>query len=316
ALRALQLTMNDVKTILDQRLPAAACGMLSLSRAPIPSNSAIFHGRDELVAELVEIIMDRTQPKHVCILATGGMGKTSTALAVMAHPGIIARFPNDLRVWVPCIKATSVSLFLDTLHSSLAVLKRTGDVRADILTELEMSQPIILLLDNFETPWNVQGAQSDVEHILRDIGQIPHVTIFFTMKSSTAPCGDLPWHCINLQAVDEMASRRIYSSWCPEGLGDPNLSRLLNAIGHMPLAVVLMAKIAHLTGLDAEELVNRFEMVGPSVMDLGSDGENNMDACISVSVNSPRMNDHPRAFDLLCILSMLPTGTSYDMLSK
>ncbi|KAG6823203.1 hypothetical protein H0H93_004081, partial [Arthromyces matolae] len=161
ALRALQLTMNDVKAMLDQRLPEAAGGMLSLSRAPIPTNSAIFHGRDELVAELVKIITDRAQPKHVCILGTGGMGKTSTALAVMGYPEVTALFPNDLRVWVPCIKAISVSLFLDTLHSSLAVLKRTGNVRADILTELKLSQPIILLLDNFETPWNVQGAQSD-----------------------------------------------------------------------------------------------------------------------------------------------------------
>ncbi|KAG6900984.1 hypothetical protein C0995_002996, partial [Termitomyces sp. Mi166 len=126
-LRLLRLGMDDVKAILNSRLPADAS--LS-SRSPIPANSTIFHGRDSLVNDLANVITAGIESRqHICLSGPGGMGKTSTALAVMDHNKVKAQFANDLRVWVPCVKATSFSLFLDTLHTSLAIHKKTGDIR-------------------------------------------------------------------------------------------------------------------------------------------------------------------------------------------
>ncbi|KAG6808004.1 hypothetical protein H0H92_005720, partial [Tricholoma furcatifolium] len=69
--------------------------------------------------------------------------------------------------------------FVSTLPSTLAVMdnpdikitseKEGSDLRSDILAELNSSPPIIMVLDNFETLWNAEGAQSEVEHILQDI---------------------------------------------------------------------------------------------------------------------------------------------------
>ncbi|KAG6900982.1 hypothetical protein C0995_002994, partial [Termitomyces sp. Mi166 len=123
----LRLGMDDVKAILNSRLPADA----SLpSRSPIPANSTIFHGRDSLVNDLADVITAGIESRqHIILSGPGGMGKTSTALAVMDHNKVKAKFVDDLRVWVPCVKATSFSLFLDTLHTSLAIHKKTGDTR-------------------------------------------------------------------------------------------------------------------------------------------------------------------------------------------
>ncbi|KAG6897677.1 hypothetical protein C0992_012426 [Termitomyces sp. T32_za158] len=241
SLDIIEVKMDDVKAILNERLPPIAMPHVP-SRAPIPAKSTIFYGRDSIVTGLVSIITGASR-KYICLLGPGGTGKTATSLAVTNHSDVKVRFANHLRVWEPCIKATSVSLFLDTIHSSLAIPTKTGDIRALILSELEISPPIIILLDNLETPWNAVGAQSEIERFIRDIHQIPHVTLFNTMRASTPPCGDIPWHNVNLKAVDAAASRKIYTTWYSEGCEDSGLPQLLDLVGLTPLAVMLMAKL-------------------------------------------------------------------------
>ncbi|KAG6839912.1 hypothetical protein C0991_010415, partial [Blastosporella zonata] len=307
-----QITMDDVKAILDKRLPEASSS--EASRAIMPANVIIFHGRDSTVVNLVNII---TGPRrqHICLLGPGGMGKTSTSLAVMEHGDVMARFPDHLRVWVPCVKATSMSLFLDTLHASLGVARKSGNTLNDIISELKgLPSPIVILLDNFETPWNAD--ESEAEGVLRKLHQLPHIILFITMRSSTPPCGDLPWYHVDLRAVDAAAARDIYVSWHQEGSDDPDVPRLLALIGHMPLAVKLLARVAKVTHLSARELIEEYENKGTQLLGQGLDAEHSMDICIGLSVYSSRMRAHQNAFTLLCTLSMLPIGTSFKMLSK
>ncbi|KAG6913855.1 hypothetical protein DXG01_003835 [Tephrocybe rancida] len=219
----IQLSMVDVKAILTQGSPAHSTS--SPTRALIPANTHIFHGRDTLVAELVGVLVAGSR-QHICLLGPGGMGKTSTSLAVMNHPDVEARFAEHLRVWAsPSNRGTPLS---------------------DILSILRTLPPIVLVLNNFETPWSAAGGQSEVEQVIRNINRIPHVTLFVTIRSLSPPCEDLPWHRVDLRAVDATAARDIYISWHPKGSEDPGLPSLLELIGHMPLAVTLMAKFAAL----------------------------------------------------------------------
>ncbi|KAG6883151.1 hypothetical protein C0992_009542, partial [Termitomyces sp. T32_za158] len=311
--KILQVTMDDVKTILDERLPVG--NSLSPSRAPIPTNSAIFHGRDALVMELVNVITGPLN-KNICLFGPGGMGKTSTSLAVMGHPDVKAKYESHLRVWVPCVKATSASLFLDTLKSSLAISKDTGDTRGAIIRVLQTSPPIIILLDNFETPWDADGARSDVEQILRDIHAIKHVTLLITTRSSPPPCDDIPWYSKNIHGVDMDSAQEIYLAHYPEGIHDPDLSHLLELVSYMPLAIKLLAKVAKSIHLSAAELIKEYNVSGTSMLGQGLDAKSSMDISIGLSVYSEPIKANSEAFKLLCILSMLPTGTSFSMLSK
>ncbi|KAG6871582.1 hypothetical protein C0995_002881 [Termitomyces sp. Mi166 len=312
--KTLQFTMDDVKAILNEHLPVG--DMLSpRSRAPIPINSAIFYGRDSLIAELVSVITGPLR-KHICLFGPGGMGKTSTSVAVMGHPDVKAKYESHFRVWVPCVKATSASLFLETLRSSLAILKETGDARGAILAALQASPPIVILLDNFETPWDADGARPVVEQVLRDIHSIEHVTLFITTRSSPPPCDDLPWYPKDLHGVDENAAQEIYTAHHPESCYDPDLSHLLKLLGYMPLAITLMAKVAKMIHLFAAQLVDEYKTSGTSILGQGLDAQSSMDVSIGLSVYSLPMKAHPEAFKLLCTFSMLPAGTSFHMLSK
>ncbi|KAG6808377.1 hypothetical protein H0H92_004332, partial [Tricholoma furcatifolium] len=312
-----QHNMNKVMSMLVDG-PSEAVGASEAppyrTRAAIPSNTLIFHGRDVIVSEVV-CMLTEAHRRHVCLLGPGGMGKTSTSLAVMAHPEVKARYADHLRIWIPCVNATSLALLLDTLMSSLAI-RTKGDPLAAILSELNTSrQPTIILLDNFETPWDSDD-QSDVENVLREIHSIYTVTMLVTMRSSMPPCDDLPWHSVNLRAVDADAARSIYTSRHARGATDPDLPHLMEVIGNMPLAIILTAKVAKMTGLSAVKLIEEYKRSGTSIMGRGSDAKSSMDVCIGLSVNSPRMKAHPEAFHLLCIISMLPTGASYEMLSQ
>ncbi|KAG6912506.1 hypothetical protein DXG01_014143, partial [Tephrocybe rancida] len=91
----IQLSMVDVKAILTQGSPAHST---SPTRALIPANTHIFHGRDALVTELISVLVGGSR-RHICLLGPGGMGKTSTSLAVMNHPNVETRFAEHLRVW-------------------------------------------------------------------------------------------------------------------------------------------------------------------------------------------------------------------------
>ncbi|KAG6905760.1 hypothetical protein DXG01_000860, partial [Tephrocybe rancida] len=286
--------------------PQASCSIM-------PANTSIFHGRYSIVTELAGIIT-RPLPQHVCLLGPGGMGKTSTALAVMEHADIRAYFTDQL-IWVPCVKATSFSIFLDTLHTSLGISTKSLNPLNDILSHLEgLSVPIVLLLDNFETPWNTD--ESEAERVLCRLRKLSHVTLFITMRSSTPPCANLPWVSINLQAVDAAAAREIYVKYQQNSHDDPALPRLLALIGHMPLAIKLLARLSTVTGLSAEQLIEEYNKEGTQMLGQGLDAKTSMDICMSLSVYSSRMKAHPGAFTLLCMLSMLPVGTSYHTLSR
>ncbi|KAF8069974.1 hypothetical protein FPV67DRAFT_995238 [Lyophyllum atratum] len=313
------VTMNVVKAILDERLPITSSSRHQ-SRSVMPANTSIFHGRDTVVTELVRtltVVSEGHKRPRVCLLGPGGMGKTSTALAAMAHHEMKECFPDRNQIWVPCVKATSVSLLLDTLYSSLGTRQSTGNTLGDILSELKSStEPLVLLLDNFETPWNVDGSRSEIEQILYEIEQIAHVAVFITMRSSIPPCTGIRWSAFDLEAVDEDSSRQIYSDIYTEGSDDSKVPELLQLVGHMPLAITLMATIGTMTGLKADDLINDYKRSGTAMLEQGSDSKLSMDICISLSVDSPSMRRHPEAYQLLTTLAMLPIGTTYDALRK
>ncbi|KAF5378118.1 hypothetical protein D9615_007542 [Tricholomella constricta] len=319
SLEQLQVTMDEVKAILQGRLSTTSPSLQPRSRGTIPANTDIFHGRDATVADLVRTLTAASEGQkrpRVCLLGPGGMGKTCTALAVMSHPDLKKQFSDRSLIWVPCVQATSIPLLLDTLYAALGTSQNTGNALADILSELNASDPLVLLLDNFETPWNVDGRRSETERILRDIERIPHVTLFLTMRSSNAPCNDIQWYSVDLRAIDEDAARRIYTDINTEGSNDPKLPNLLKVVGNMPLAVTLMATVGKVTGLGAEELVKEYKRTGTAMLGQGSDAEHSMDICISLSVDNPAMKKHPEAYELLATLAMLPVGTTYDVLAK
>ncbi|KAJ7587389.1 hypothetical protein C8J56DRAFT_1164916 [Mycena floridula] len=298
-----------------------------------PSISLIHHGRGYMPASTIlfgrdldvdfivnQLIWQPETPEskraRFAILGTGGMGKTSLAAKVMRDARILEWYPQHYQAWFPCVQATSFPLFLDTVHSALDLPTDTKNTLNAILNELQSSsKPMILLFDNFETPWNAPGARAEVAQFLRDIDAIPHVVIFLTMRAKIPPCEEISWKQMRITPLNSEASFQLYTEIDSKAGGDEKLSQLLEMLGHMPLAVKLMARQGKSTGCTVEQLMESYRNVGTAMLGPSkSDAQNSVSISISLSVNSPQVNREPDAYELLCRISMLPAGTTFQAL--
>ncbi|KAJ7585453.1 hypothetical protein C8J56DRAFT_1027172 [Mycena floridula] len=303
----------------------------------MPVANKKFFGRDHEIKEIVQILTPLSQSKrsplariftkpasshkcaHIALLGAGGQGKTETALQVMAHPAIKKYYSEKNSIWVPCDEATSSELFLDVIYNSLALNQDNHDTLEAILKELRRtSKPIILLLDNFETPWNAPVARGAIARILQDIAQFSHVALFVTMRATVAPCQEIEWEEIRIQALGLEASHQLFVSIYPQLRHDPKLPELLEMLGHMALAVKLMAIYGKNTGWSVTQLLSGYNSTGTSMLGSaqGSDAQNSVSVSICMSLESSLVKNELNAGQLLRIIARLPSGTTPDNLEQ
>jgi hypothetical protein len=282
-------------------------------RQQMPLKPEVFHGRDDFVKDVVRSLLQE-ETSRVCILGPGGMGKTSASLAVVESSLLQERFPPDSCVWVPCVEATSATLLLEILYIQLQVPKNKHVTLERIISELDASKgPRLILIDNFETPWNAPGER--VSDILRKLADLTHIAIFVTMRGTYPPCHKtIKWQSINIQPPDEEACLRIYHDNNPNSKDDPDVSRLINVLGHMPFAVTLMANLGMEGKSTARELLGAWLESGPDILSDNLKPEHSMNRSISLSVESDLVKRNPNAITLLAILSLLPAGTTKENL--
>jgi len=280
-------------------------------RQEMPLKPEIFHGRGDFVKNIARSLLQE-ETSRICILGPGGMGKTSVSLAVVELPLIKERFPGGNCVWVPCIEATSATLFFEILYIQLQVLGDNQVTLEKIISELDSSkEPRLILLDNFETPWTApSGTQRQVSDILRKLAKLSHVAILVTMRGTYPPCDAIKWQSHTIQPTDKAACRRIFHDINPSSKNDPDVDRLLSVLGHMPFAVTLMANLGKRGKSTANELLETWYTSGTDMLSVTNSPENSMNRSISLSVDSEFVKQDSNALPLLAILSLLPAGTT------
>ncbi|KAJ7584807.1 hypothetical protein C8J56DRAFT_1088585 [Mycena floridula] len=277
----------------------------SRARGYMPAPNDRLFGRDEDVKEIVRILIRNPSSSHpkrarFALLGAGGQGKTALALKVMAQLAMKQCYPGENGVWIPCEEATSAELLLNVIYTSLDIAQDSHNTIQDILMELsKSSDPIILLLDNFETPWNAPGQRGAVAHILHDISQFPHEEK-------------------RIQTLAPEASLQLFTAIYNKDQGAAALAELLEMLGYMALAVKLMARHGKNTGYTVKQLISSYKVTGTAMLrrSKGSDPQNSVAVSICMSLESSLVKDEPDASRLLNIIAMLPSGTTIDMLQQ
>ncbi|PPQ68908.1 hypothetical protein CVT26_001845 [Gymnopilus dilepis] len=285
-----------------------------IDRQQMPLKPEVFYGRDQLVEEIAQMLVNE-ETSRVCLLGPGGMGKTSISLAVVETPLVQGHFALRSPVWIPCVGATSASLLLETLYVQLQIPGDKKPTLDKIIDELSArTDPCLIVLDNFETPWNIPGeTQRSVGDILRQLAQLKHIAMLVTMRGSYPPCDKaIKWQSKNILPTDEEACLRIFHTIHPDSQGDPDVSRLLASLGHMPFAVTLMANLGKEVHWTAQDLLEAWLESGPDL--LSDNPEQSMSRSIGLSVDSELVKQNPNAVLLLSILSLLPAGTTVENL--
>ncbi|KAJ7732221.1 hypothetical protein DFH07DRAFT_990938 [Mycena maculata] len=283
----------------------------SASFSLLPASPKIFHGRNSELSELVSILL--SDPARAAILGPGGMGKTTLATAALHEPAIIEKYHH--RHFMSCESAyTSIDLVtMVGLHLGLKPSRKLSDA---IVQHFREFGPSLIVLDNFETPWESLESRTAVENFISVLADIPSLALLITMRGAERP-GKVKWNrpfLAPLNPLSVLASRQIFSDVAdePEVDDEPAVSELLNLSGRLPLAVSLMANIAAFEGYSGT--LSRWKVENTALLSDGHEKRTNLEKSIILSLGSPRIWSSPHAKDLLSLLSLLPDGITQEEL--
>jgi len=250
---------------------------------------------------------------RIPILGSGGIGKTTLALSVMHDDRVCANF-GDERVFVSCEAVTSPDLLIGELASSLQLPTDKIDHNLFQIVIRRLKQvPTLLVLDNFETPWDPPQTRSEIESLLAEVTSINTLVCIVTMRGSQKPSGTR-WSNVlpPLQPVDLKSALAIFKAISHKE--DECVTKLIRAVDCVPLAVTLMANLASVDGETTEALWSRWKEENTSMVEKGLDRLSNLDISVRVSLSSPRMRHDPSAAAFLSLLALLPDGMSPNTL--
>lgn len=267
-------------------------------------------------------LLVQNKQARVFISGSGGIGKTSLALTVrVAHdPQVAERFGSH-RYWVPCEEAQTPAAFVQTVIRSLEIIipPSSSDPFKELVRLLLIAEPVprLLILDNYETTWDTEH-QAQVRDTLRTLAAVKGVSILITTRDADHAAYGLAWSQPLLRPLGQLslgAARTAYLQYQPGASQDDQLDSLLLAIDCYPLAITLMASQGAL-GESPSSLLRRWEEEKSALLSTGIDKHSNLELSIAFSINSRVIRDNPEAIQVLGMLSILPSGTTIDMLPQ
>lgn len=156
------------------RLDTSDSARSSSTLSLFPPSPKIFHGREVELAAVVSSLLQ--EPARVAILGPGGIGKSSLALAALHHQDVVDRFSEN-RHFVSCEAALSSNDLVSAIATYLGLNESRNRAKAILKHFSALTVPSILLLDNFETPWEPAESRGQVEEFLSLLSDVLHLAI-------------------------------------------------------------------------------------------------------------------------------------------
>lgn len=141
----------------------------------IPASPKIFYGR-ELEVQTVTNTLLQDDPARIAILGTGGIGKSTLALAALHSPDVINKY-GTRRYFISCESASSPSMLMSIVAAYFGAGEEEKPMKA--ITGYLLRHPTlsVLVLDNFETPWEPRENRVNVEDFLSRLSEFQHLSI-------------------------------------------------------------------------------------------------------------------------------------------
>lgn len=111
---------------------------------------------------------------RITILGPGGIGKSTLALAALHHPNAITKF-SDHRYFIACDSASSRSDLISLIATYFGLEGHKKPASATINYISSKSSPVLLVLDNFDTPWEPLAGRAEVEDFLSRLSGVSNL---------------------------------------------------------------------------------------------------------------------------------------------
>jgi hypothetical protein len=246
---------------------------------------------------------------RVAILGAGGIGKTSTAKHVLHH---LKQFDNR-RYFVGCDAIISADALAALILQTLRVPPVAGENMLTVLHQVLLAAPLtLLLLDNFESAWQLDSSRAGVRDLLAKIGSAKNVSLIVTMRGSVPP-SNITWtHSQILPPLSSQAAKKLFLEINPqecEGDNGQLLDIILEELGYVPLAVQLFAQVSRNRPL--QFMCNTWRAKRTTMLvayGANPDKLESFEVSIAISLEAPDIVCNPDAIQLLSMLCHLPDG--------
>ncbi|KAF5319855.1 hypothetical protein D9758_018448 [Tetrapyrgos nigripes] len=275
-----------------------------------PTVPLVFFGRDKLVAEGVDHLVNNDQA-FLAILGAGGIGKTSIALHINNAAKVKAKYAKA-SYFLPCEVLPDTKLLLEGLIQRLGIEVGQGESHHKKLEDYFRvnTQSILLILDNFETPWNEDPM--GIENLLGKLASFDQVSMIVTMRGSKGP-GSLHWKRLGSESIPplslESAKRVFLEISGKEELKEENhiVETILKELDCVPLAITLIAKRS--VEIPLKSLLRMWQQGRTKILKQGNiDGRlTSVDYSIELSTTLLK----PHEAELLAIICFLPDGVPH-----
>jgi tetratricopeptide (TPR) repeat protein len=287
-------------------------GYINIRSAPtfkprVPHLTDKIFGRDKEAQDIIDTLLNHSRPR-VAILGSGGMGKTSLALVVMADIRIIGRYPH--RYFISCEAALTADAILsemaDVMH--IPVENRASYLQLYILDRLR-DEKALICFDNFETPWEDGSSRHLIDQFISSFDGIEDSALLLTMRGSQRPDG-VGWSKPHFRELDQLPlfhSKEIFQEIADQAVDD-DAEKLLQNVKGIPLAAKLIASIIRDGSETTSGLLSRWSQEKTSLVETGEHRLTSLDISIALSYGSYRMKKCPEAPDILILFAFLPDG--------
>jgi tetratricopeptide (TPR) repeat protein len=242
------------------------------------------------------------------------MGKTSTALHVLHHPDVVDRY-NDHRYFVGCDAVSSAETLATLILRIIGAPPTAGENIVTFLHRVLLSAPLtLLLLDNFETMWDIDFGRDGVIDLLQKIVNAKSVSLMITMRATVPPFG-ITWTRFDcLPQLSPPDAKQIFlainPSWDDVDHRDEEcLDKLLAEMDYVPLAVRLLAQVS--IGFSHAYMLRWWKKEKTAMLRIheGTPGKlESVEVSISLSLAAVDIKNNPETLQLLSMLCQLPDG--------
>ncbi|KZO89982.1 hypothetical protein CALVIDRAFT_523243 [Calocera viscosa TUFC12733] len=304
-LKFVEVRITDVS----QQVEGLHGSSMAAKHPEIPSKPAVFFGRDELVATIVQLLL-RDQACRIPLFGTGGIGKTSVAVTAINDDEVRAKYGRDI-LFYSCESTPTAEGIIQELAESLG-LQHDSDARSRLFRYLRSRGCSLLVLDNLETA--VYSEDGDhVHQLLREFAQLPGLSLIITMRGDLPPVG-VEWE--DLDALHTLSLDAAHQIWTEIARKtDKKLHALLGRLDGLPLAIRLMAHQGKY--FTPTQLLISYEKSAAKLLKVAAGGRlGSLEVSIELSLGSKILLEEPCALELLTLMCLLPDGATIEALQE
>ncbi|KAG0693919.1 P-loop containing nucleoside triphosphate hydrolase protein [Suillus ampliporus] len=284
-----------------------------------PPRPAMFYGRDDLVAELTNLVIN---DEHIALIGAGGMGKSSLAKAILNETLVRERFA-DRRYFVTYDDLDPFTITFDAFMTRFAGILGIELAGADPVGQISSFLCItsaLVVLDNAETfeEASISSALSKIPAAIAEIADIPGVILILTSRSRRiAP--NVEWITKDIPPLDLSAARQaFFRIYRPASVSNAEgeITKLLAELDFHPLSINLLANAAQQSGWSPATLLERWNNRHSIVLNHSEGKLQSLSYTMNLSLGSPSVQelgeDGRRA---LAVIAFLPQGLNADLAS-